>query len=166
MMRRDGLNGAQNTLLYRLFSVVETKPRVKATLARCNSKSAKVVTEFVDSHVCQFASEARQTGRIPAVRIPQTNPGMALLCFLMQIPESQRTFDAISKRPTFPQLALSVYMQAVAREGYSKYCSENYGRGSTAPKPSIRRRVYEDLARDGYPLCRADMSKVPIVGRA
>ena len=162
-MRGAKLSSRQRFIVYYIFSVYDTKPLAVAMLKlRGRGPSTEGTLQFIESHICQYVAESRQQGKVPAVRVPQTKPGLSLLCYLISSRASAPTLDAFSQRPTFPQIALDAEMQALAREGYHRYCAKYHGRNSSAPGPRDRDRIYEGLAEEKKALRGADMSEVPI----
>lgn len=161
-MARAALSAKEKFMVYFLFSVIKSQPRVLKALDSLEDKSMEwfvKVRAFVDSQLCQYVSQAASTRKFPAVNIPSTNPALDVLCFVVATDFESVTLDNLFKRPTTSQLNLDDVCQAKAKEGYQFYW-ESIVKGSKNPEakdknleaPKMREEYYENPAADKYNL--------------
>jgi len=166
--------GMEGKLMVKFFfSVIKNQKRVSEALrllpADVQAKTwFNEVRNFVDVHITQYVSNVETSNKFPAVNIPNCNPGLDLLFYMLFTHPNERSVQDMTTRPTFCQLDLDPVLQAESREGYRVYWdlivtgSKN---PDSVPKnlevPQFREEYYNTSAGDKYNLVGLDLKEIP-----
>ncbi|KAK4166316.1 hypothetical protein QBC43DRAFT_16118 [Cladorrhinum sp. PSN259] len=161
MFEAADLTEDQQFMVYKLFAVYGTKRRVLEAIDKNSPGKAWVDTlrMFVTDKIAETVGS--EDGRFPAIRIPSTNPGMDLLCFLISTPHTRHTIGNLARRATFAQIALSPEMQAEAKLGYFHHWEDM---GVTPPATFVQESLYKGRSADMYHLLGTLREEVPFKG--
>jgi len=172
MLEQAGVGMEGKLMVKFFFSVIKNQKRVSDALKLLPPDvQAKTwyneVRNFVDVHVTQYVSNVETSNKFPAVNIPNCNPGLDMLFYVLFTHPNERSVADMSTRPTFCQLNLDPVLQEEARDGYRVYWdvivtgSKN---PDAVPKnlevPQFREEYYNTSAGDMYNLVGLDLKEI------
>lgn len=161
-MDQANMSKEARLMVFFFFSVIKNQPRVIQTLkdmpeADKNQTWYTEVYSFINNQICQYVTQARTSGKFPAVNIPTCNPGLDILFFTLMVKDSEKNIDILKNRTTFSQLRLNSEMQTTAKSGYDYYWNtivqgtkNQDNKGPNAEEPKSREEYYNTGAKDSY----------------
>jgi hypothetical protein len=173
MMTEANLDGTSRFMVFFLFGVVKNKDRILKSMEEMTETDKSrswynPVREFITARVTQYVSDVSRSRKFPAVNIPNCNPGLDLLVYLLITPVNERSYYEAAKRPTFSQLNLGDVLQDMARDGNQEFWDMIVRESKNPdavpmklPPPEFREAYYLNAAQDKYLLVGSDLKEVP-----
>jgi hypothetical protein len=155
------------TMTYFFATVIKNKSRILKAMETLPSEVKSEewfyqVKDFYSTATEQYVTKAEKAKKYPVVNIPNTNPGLDIMLFLLMSDISLRTLDNIKDRVTFSQINLAADMQTLAKSGYEKFWNETVKGTKNDDKPEeprMREEYYKNPASDKYNLVNLDLSQ-------
>lgn len=169
LMDTAGLTGQARFMVFFLFSVIKSQPRILNELNNMDSSTKAMswfngTRDFIATNVTQYVTESVGNSKMPAVNIPSCNPGFDILVFCLTTNPEMKTLSNLMKRPTFSQLKLDAEMQGLAKTGYEFYWTKIV-KGSknkdNKEKPGMNENYYQTSANDEYLLMNEKLEEIP-----
>lgn len=172
-MQEAGLNGEQQFMIFFLYGVIKNRDRIlKAMEMMEPADQAQAwfnpVRSFIQTHMTQYVSDVVRSKKFPGVNVPNCNPGLDILVYLLITNPNDRSYLEMCTRPTFSQLLLESSVQEDAKDGYRTYW-DDIVTGTKNPdktpqnleEPKFREEYYENVRRDDYKLINLNLEEVP-----
>jgi len=164
----------QMFMVFFLFSVIKNQTRVVRALSKLSEAEKaqswfQPVNNFITNRVCQYVTQAKDSGKFPAVNIPTCNPGLDIYAFTLMAKDEHKTIDNLKIRTTLSQMHLDTNAQAKAKEGYTEYWTNvvkgtknKDNKGDDKELPSMNEDYYNTGASDKYRLLNDKFEEIPV----
>jgi len=157
------------TMTYFFACVIKSKPRILKAMETLPEEIKSEewfyqVKDFYSTATEQYVTRAEKTKKYPVVNIPNTNPGLDIMLYLLMSEETDRTLANLKDRVTFTQINLAPDMQTLAKSGYEKFWNETVKGTKNEDKPEepkMREEYYKNPAGDKYSLVNLNLSIFP-----
>lgn len=155
-------------MVYLFCAVIKSRPRILKAMDTLPEEVKSEewfyqVKDFFNTATEQYVSKAEKNKKFPVVNIPNTNPGLDILFFLMVNEEVERSLTNLKDRVTFSQINLAPDMQTLAKSGYEKFWNETVKGTKNDDKPEapmMREEYYKNPASDKYNLVDLELKQV------
>jgi hypothetical protein len=166
VFEKKKLSDEAKLMVYFFASVIKNKARILKAMNNMPSEAQTnswfyPVKDFFETETEQYVTKAEKAKKYPVVNIPNTNPGLDIMLWMMFTNEDERTVENMKDRVTFAQINLMADVQTLAKQGYEKYWTETVKGTKNDDKPEepkMREDYYKNPASDKYNLVNLDLT--------
>jgi len=120
LMVAEELSMDAQFMLYFFCSLMKNKTRVLQAITKLPEEFTGSVwftelEEFIKDHMVQFPNEETED-KFAMIHLPATNPPLTLFCYLLSLPDEDKTYDNLISQQTFAQIDLSLEVQEENKE--------------------------------------------------
>lgn len=158
----------QIVMVYFFTAVIKNKNRIIKAMDNMGAEANAMpwffaVKDFFVTETEQYVTKAEKLHKFPVVNLPNTNPGLDIMLWMLTVPSTERTLMNMKERVTFTQMNLAADMQTLAKQGYENYWN-NVVKGTKnddrVEAPMMREEYYKNPESDKYNFITLDMKQV------